>query len=741
MNRNILLLIVGLSSILCGSTANDTFVSDNFTTIVALVLLAIVSVVMLYVSSEQLKKNKKLYQEILEKQKIMEDNQTGLLTNMSENISKITKEAIKNRNNILKNSNDKSLEYILSEVIETENTLLDRTNDLIEFLKLKSKKIKITNEFFNLNNVLNEMSGSLSSTFKNDYKVELIYDIDNDIPRFLIGDSLHLGQVLYNLLEFSILQTIDGEVRLKVIMFKTFEEKTELQFQITDTGAGIESDKLDTLFDPHYDKEKGEYIGLGLFVANELVSLMGGELMVESVLGKGSTFTVVLPLQVSDPANRRKYRLPEKILTTKKVFIVDNSYNSSLAIKKMFAYFKHDVKVYSRTQFEKEMPNLEEYDIVVMNEELFTPKVIKYISSIKQRRENNDFKVLGLGSIFDPIENTFANAVIERRLKKPLNQERIFELIIELYRLDVVQKVPGDADSFTQDNGIAETIRGPMVEAPDITRGSFSEFAGNKLLIVEDNLINQKVLTNILGQSGIDITLANNGEEAVVQVTTGKKSFDLVLMDINMPIMDGYTATREIRKTGAFDDLPIVSFTALVLDSEVEKMYKVGINAFLDKPLNIGKLYTVFNIYMHKQGASKTKKSINDSLPPKRTFAPQASYAINVKEGIKHTNGNEALYMELLNEFISTYEDSDELFEKLLREHRYEQIKMLCLDMKGLAATIGAEDMYRKVDEIHKLFIYNDKQLLGGYLNDYKLEIRRLGESIGNYLDENKYSS
>ncbi|SFV51719.1 putative sensor protein [hydrothermal vent metagenome] len=720
---------------LYSSTENDLFASDYFTTMIALVLLAIVSVVMLYISSEQLKKNKILYQEILEKQKIMEENQAGLLTNMSENISKITKEAIENRNNILKNSNDKSLEYILSEVIETENTLLDRTNDLIEFLKLKSKKIKITNEFFNLNNVLNEISGSLSSTFKSDNGVELIYDIDNEIPRFLIGDSLHLGQVLYNLLEFSMLQTLEGEVRLKVLMFKTFEDKTELQFQIIDTGAGIESNKIDTIFDPHYNKEKGEYMGLGLFVAHELVELMGGELMVESVLGKGSTFTVVLPLQVSDPANRRKYRLPEKILTTKKVFIVDSSYNSSLAIKKMFAYFKHDVKVCPKSQFEKEMPSLDRYDIIVMDEDLFTPKVIKYISSLKEKRGEYDLKVLGLGSIFNPIENELADSVIERRLKKPLNQERIFELIIELYRLDVVQKIPGDIENPTDSNGVAKTIKGPMSETPDITREHFSEFSGNSLLIVEDNLINQKVLTNILGKSGIDIELANNGEEAVVKVTTGKKKFDLVLMDINMPIMDGYTATQQIRDTGAFDDLPIVSFTALVLDSEVEKMYKAGINAFLDKPLNIGKLYTVFKIYMNKKQPVEPQKfrSSSLSLPPKVD-------AINIKKGIKHTNGNEALYMELLNEFNNTYKNSDELFEKLLKEHRYEQIKMLCLDMKGLAGAIGADDMYQKVEEIHKLFIYNDQQLLGGYLNDYKLEIKRLGDSINNYLNENKYS-
>jgi len=242
------------------------------------------------------------------------------------------------------------------------------------------------------------------------------------------------------------------------------------------------------------------------------------------------------------------------------------------------------------------------------------------------------------------------------------------------------------------------------------------------------------VLTTILSQSGIDITLACNGEEAVIKVTTGKKSFDLVLMDINMPIMDGYTATEQIRATGAFDNLPIVAFTALVLDSEVNKMFNAGINAFLDKPLNIGKLYKIFQMYLG------FKATDDQSQPSIGSEDISKIDGINIEEGIKHTNGNEALYMELLNEFYVTYNDSSESFEKLLKEHRYEQIKMLCLDMKGLAGMIGAEDMYQKVDEIHKLFIYNNQSLLASYTEEYQKEMDKLNKSIKNYLDSNQYS-
>ncbi len=725
MKKTALLSIPILSSSLYSSEQSRELLFDDSTLVTMAIILFIISFGTLAVALIKLRKAKSMHEDILQKQQDMEVRQTGILTNMSENISKITKEAIENRKNILKNSNNKSLEYILSEVIETENQLLDKTNDLIGFLKLKSKKVKINNEFFNLNNVLNEVSGSISSIFKGS-DIELIFDIDNDIPRYLIGDSLHLGQILHNMLEFSITQTLQGEVKLAVSMFKTFEEKTELQFRITDTGVGIQEDKIDTIFEPRYNEETEEYSGLGNFVANELVGLMHGELLVESSVGKGSTYTIILPLQVSDPANRRRYRLPEKILTTKKVFIVDSSYNSALAIKKMFAYFKHDVRVLSKWEFLKQMPCMVEYDIVILDHALFNVEVIEYLTEIKRGR---DVKIISVASLLKDTKNIFA--IVDSSIKKPLNQERVFELIIDLYKLNVKDRKPDDMEEENEE--FAKTYRGNIEERKGITKEDFSYFSGNKILIVEDNLINQKVLTTVLNSSGIDISLANNGEEAVMEITRGKKTFDLVLMDINMPVMDGYTATKQIRDTGAFNDLPIVAFTALVLESEVHKMFNLGINAFLEKPLNIGKLYTIFDLYL--QPMTNQENSIKVE-PDDSAFID----GINIEEGIKHSNGNEALYMELLSEFYNTYGESSDLFERLLEEHRYEQIKMLCLDMKGLAGTIGAEDMYNKVDEIYKLFIYNNQSLLANYTNEYQDEMDRLNKSIKNYLKSNQYS-
>ncbi|MEA3490523.1 MAG: response regulator [Campylobacterota bacterium] len=700
----------------------DQLISENSRLFIALIVLVFATIGMGIIAYLYSRKLKKHYSTALKTQESVDSDQTNLIANMSEDIFDITKEAIAKRNYILENSKGQSLERVLSKVIHVENVLLNRTNDLIRFLRLKSEKVTITNELFNINNVLNEVAGLVAIDFKGS-KVELIFDIDKEVPRYLIGDSLHLEQILTTLLSYSMSISDIGEIRLEVSIFYTFEDKTELQFQITDTSAGIDPRKMEEIFDLDYDEDSGEHTGLGLFVINEIVSLMSGSLTVQSALGRGNVFTMVLPMQLADAKNRRKYRLPEKILTTKKVFIVDTHYNSALAVKKMFAYFKHEVKVFSREQFIKNIPNLSEYDIVVIEKDLFSLQVSEYLKKIKANRE---FKVVALSSVLRPIVNDAVDKFVDANLMKPLNQERVFELIIDLYKLEDITHATPEEDGG--DSKVVKTHREAIEETKNIQREQFSDFKGNRLLIVEDNFINQKVLTNILSKSGMDISIANNGEEAVVKITSCKKNFDIVLMDINMPVMDGYTATEQIRATGAFDDLPIVSFTALVLDSEVQKMYNAGINAFLAKPLNIGKLYTAFDMFLND------KKHIEvPEITPKRVT--QDLKGLNIKEGIEHASGSEALYIEVLNEFLSAYGSSGDLFERLVSEGRYAQVRMLCLDMKGLTGMIGAEDMHLTSDKIYKLFIYNNQVLIEEHIEEYQRELNKLVQTIQFYID------
>ena len=387
MRKIIWIFLIGSISFLYAGALMDVKEIEAFWIWIALFALGIIGIIILFLSSKQMISIRKLHKEMFTKQLEMEHSQSLFLASMGENIHDIVEQRFAETSDKVNKS--------LSEDSVQDHRLLDVTNDLIEFLRLKSKKVEIVNDKFNLNNVLNEVSGSICSSFKGS-NVELIFDIDNNIPRYLVGDSLNLEKVLNNLLENMLNQFSEGEVKLEITMFGTYGEKIELQFKLIDTGTGLNSEKIETLFVPSYDEKSNEYTGLGLFVAKELISIMNGELAVQSVVGKGTTFTLSLPFAMVDASDKRNYRLPEKILTAKKVFIVDSNYNSALAIKKMFSYFRHDVKVVAKEEFVKNMYNLTLYDIIILDETLLNIRTVDYLGRIKKDKE---LKVVVLNSL------------------------------------------------------------------------------------------------------------------------------------------------------------------------------------------------------------------------------------------------------------------------------------------------------------------------------------------------------
>lgn len=685
--------------------------TDTLWVWIALFALGILGVLILFFSSRQMGKIEKMHEKMLEKQREIEQSQSLFLANVSENIHEIIEKSYK------ETTACKEEQPAIKETVKGKK-LLDVTNDLIEFLRLKSKKVQVDHEKFNLNNVLNEVSGTVCSKFKGS-PVELIFDIDNNIPRYLIGDSLNLEKVLRHLLEYVLQENDQGEVTLEIAMFGNYEEQIQLQFKLSDMGEGLDTDALESLFVPVYDEESKKYSGLGLFVARELIGMMQGELAVHSVVGKGTSFTMTLPFEMLDPTNRRNYRLPDKVLTAKKVFIADRNYNAALALKKMFAYFRHDVKVAKKEDFLTHMPNLKEYDIIVIDESLFNARTVEYLRKLKEEKA---LKVVALNSLLEKDEQSQMDEVVDRILTKPANQERIFELIVNLYTLKQIRKAPENDTEHTD----LLTHRGEIHETARVSQSSFKDFEGMQLLIVEDDVINQKVLSNILKVSGIEITIASNGREAVQTVKESEGNFDLVLMDINMPVMDGYVATQMIRLESEFDTLPIVAFTALALESEREKIFNSGMNAYLTKPINIGKLYTVFKMY---RPISEHEASVSHE---REIFS---SDTLDINKGIAYANHNEGFYIEILREFLDAYGNSAELFAKLVREHRYEQIKMLCIDMKGLSGTIGAKEMFGLIMKIHQKVLYHQEDMLVDYIDVYSRELKKLTDEIKRYLN------
>lgn len=635
--------------------------------------------------------------------------------------SKDKKKTLSNNQNLTTSSTE---EYIQS---------TNSAQSMIEYFKIRSKKVETSHQKFNINNILNDILGSIVADFKGSNS-ELIFDVDHNVQKILLGDSVHVRQVLSNILHSSMENTPSGEVRLEISQDSLSSHKNNIQFKITNQKSKEPRDDteidINTIFEPKYDEQKKRYTGLDLYVAKELVSILHGELSVKEDSKNNITFLLTLPFGVIDGKNRRQYRLSKKELTEKKVLIVDDNYHSALAIEKMFAYFKHEVEVIQSEEFKKKKPKLQMYDIVILDEKLINNYIIIHITRIK---EEEDLKFVILSSIFKTSNIHVPSGIVDKYIKKPFTQERIFELIMDLYvPVELVSEKKTVEHKESNISSEQTSLRkDSFVEASNISTKSFIEFKDANLLIVEDNILTQKVMTNILGKSKINLTIANNGQEAIDILNQSPTKFDLVLMDISMPVMDGYAATALIRDDARFNHLPIVALSALILDSEIKKMFRSGVNGYIQKPISLGMMYSAFEIFLgkyRKQNINITQSKIDDTA--------KDIYGINIKQGITNVGGNIGLYRELLREFLNAYENSNESMSELVATKNYKKLIEFSLDMKGLTATIGAYKIHNLVSRIHKILISDYHVNIPALAEIYKVEFNKLKVSLRGYILE-----
>ena len=679
----------------------------------ALFGLALVGILFMFLASEQIKRLKREHEKIKVKHKKLEEKQHEVLSSMGENIHTLARETMGHTSILAEKIRETPLEAEMQKVMYNENELLDVTSDLIKFLRLRSKKVVIQNEVFNFNHVLNEVAGMLNNTY-NHSDLELIFDIDKGVPRYMLADSLHLGQVLTNLLEYVAQHSHRKDIRLKVDSYSSLKEGLQLEFSI-DTAMVI--DKKEALFDSYYDEDRRRYVGLGLFVAKELTDLMNGELLVTDCEDGTNSLVLKVPIEEKNK-EKRKYHLPDKGLVGKKILIVDKNVKSAQATERLFAYFRAKVTIFTVERFGKDIPNFELYDIVALNNNLFNLKTLEALVEVQKTKP---LKIISLNNLFAS-EDVISHDIIDVSLIKPLTQEYVFDTLVKLYE----EKEAKKPSYHTNVKGRPPVYRDTFNHVEGIGLESFQIFEGAHILIVEDNIINQKVVLSVLGKSKMTLHVASNGEEAVEFMRETEDRIDFIFMDINMPVMDGYRATELIRSDVRFEQVAIVALTALVSEHEIDKMFDAGMNGYLPKPVRIERLYSALKMFVKNKKVSMKE--------PEEDKKEMSISGLDIKEGLGHLKDNDVFYREVLREFMDAYVDSDLLFEKLVREQRFTQVKMLCLDMKGLTGTIGAKDMHYVINEIHQHLIYKKPELLDGYISRYKKEFTKLSQAIEKYL-------
>ena len=266
-----------------------------------------------------------------------------------------------------------------------------------------------------------------------------------------------------------------------------------------------------------------------------------------------------------------------------------------------------------------------------------------------------------------------------------------------------------------------------FAETPDINRESFERFAGKHVLVVEDNPVNRKLILTLMAGSGIELDSAEDGVEALEKLRTPGARYDLVLMDVNMPRMDGLECTRQIRKDEKLRSIPVLALTASTTKEEVEAILGSGMNGYLDKPLNLGKLYTAFVRFIQEYRVPDTPSSAEESVQTDRNI-------LDTKVGLEHTNNDRGLYRMLLEDFLQQYGSSDKEFKKLSAAKEYTKLHAMLIDLEGLSGTLGAMELYRIVTELNRILDRGTTMLLSDYETEYASAIQSLGREIESYL-------
>jgi len=678
----------------------ETALSKGSTFEISLIVIIVLLGMVIIFAFAKMRKQKK---ELLEKQSPVEDldnKQDAMLESMSDNIYELTQNLVKSHE---------------TEVSPIESAILNSANNLRELLKIKADKVEIFYETFSLSHMLDDITASMYPHFK-DRNTELVFQVDDNVPMSLTSDVVHLSRIINNILEFCILSAPEGIVKLNT--WTSGKDRSILNIEITDNSEGIDPDVLHNIFNLNLDDETGEHVGLALYIAKELSSQMGGRLEAKSKRGLGNSFFVAVPIEPSVESTRGEEAFYASIIH-KKVLIYLEKSASAASLKSVLHPYYEDITIADASAMEKMKINLAEYDLIIFDACYMDQNNADYLSLIKKNKAVNIITSTSVFSTSEPLEY----ACIDAQIALPLTRVRTRELVALIEKKEEANEL--SPSSYL---GALAVYRQPIEETENITADDFKHFSSARLLIVEDNLINQKILLGVLKNSGIDIDIANNGQEALDLLFTEKKSYDLVLMDISMPVMDGETASRRIREEKAFDDLPIVTFTAFALGEEIERMFDVGVNAYLTKPLNIKKLYTVFSVFL---------SNISRDEPAEEEVSPAYTIeGLDIESGISRADDNEKLYKETLKEFVHVYGDTAESMPVLIQSKQYEHVKVICREILGVLTFIGAYEMKAAVEALQKQMIYsNDAKLQSGaenYAKQLKKLIRNIQDYVGN---------
>ncbi|MES0337959.1 MAG: response regulator [Candidatus Magnetobacterium sp. LHC-1] len=586
--------------------------------------------------------------------------------------------------------NNKQLDY-LAKINTSAHTLMGIINDILDLSKIEAGKLDMEYIPFHLDEVLHNISNLI--TLKTEEKgLEFCFSVARDVPLALVGDPLRLGQILLNLSNNAVKFTTKGEIIIAVESEEVTAETVQLHFSVKDSGIGLTQQQINALFQPFTQADtstsrKYGGTGLGLTISKRLTEMMNGRIWVESEPGRGSNFQFTALFARQNP-ERRRFRLPSDKYVGMRVLLADDNPASRDILTDALESFSFKVTPVSSgiealAELKRSMDT--PYDMIFIDWKMPDMDGITTAQEINRLIPDKPPKVIMVTAYGrEEVMHAAKDAHLDGILIKPVSLSLMFETILSV--------VGEDAARY-------------MVMPPnaEVAVEGIEKLAGARILLVEDNEINQQVAVELLQSKGFIVDIANNGVEAVEAVT--KTSFDVVLMDIQMPGIDGYEATRRIRQQQEFKDLPIIAMTANVLAGEREKCLAAGMNDHVGKPIQPKGLYVTLLKWL-KPGEAKDALPL--SIPDKKSTEadnaglPANLKGIDIRVGLERLSGNSALYLKILREFRDKYGDSATTVYNGLENKDYESVYRLVHTLAGVAGTIGAIELHTVSRQLDK---------------------------------------
>jgi two-component system sensor histidine kinase/response regulator len=599
----------------------------------------------------------------------------------------------------------------LSKIKSASTALLSLINDVLDFSKIEAGKLTLETARFDLRRMLEECL-SMSSVKAQSQDLTVRVHVDHDVPPLLVGDPLRLSQVIVNLVGNAVKFTERGMVMVGVQLISQTERDAEIEFSVRDTGIGMTPEQRARLFTTFAQADSSTTrrfggTGLGLVICKELVELMGGEIKVESAPGVGSTFSFRIRLQVATTGQEAEGQLPPRFRAAR-VLVVDDNVHARELLRDILGGWglATEVAASGREAVSMVLEASAEgrpYHLLLVDWRMPEMDGVQTVMAMQTTRELASLPTVMMVSAYgtDEVMSAAREIGVSAFLVKPIDTS--------LLRSTVVNALSSDESLTTEPQADAQV---PMVRP---------ELRGARILLAEDNEINRELAIELLTDAGLEVEVAPNGRVAL-ELATGNRSYDAILMDVQMPEMDGIAATAAIREVLPRDSLPIIAMTAHAYDTERQRCIDAGMDDHIAKPVDPAILVRTLDRWLKPRSGGGDRmvgaEASRTGMHAAETPLPPSLPGIDFAEGLARVNGKRSLYERLLTDFEKRYGDIADRIRLSITERRYTDAKQMVHTLKGVSGSLSVNQVHTACQTLEQALLADEDDAIARRFDD-----------------------